>query len=104
VADADMSAIDRFFDRVDNVIDTADRGLDSIKRLHKTKPEAAKADVRVDEISNSTAVAIRRYRIQEVTDAQSGAVIWIVTDGTSRAECNTRELAEKLVRMLEAAP
>ena len=55
------------------------------------------------ELVSSTGISTRRYRIQEVTDGQSGQVLWIVTDGSSRAECNSRELAEKLVGMLEAA-
>lgn len=91
--DKGHSAIDRVYDFVDNVVDAFDRGADRAKDLDDRAARRA-----------STAIAKRpSWRIEEVTDATSGAKIWIVTDGAgARAECTTPELAATILRKLEA--
>lgn len=41
-----------------------------------------------------------RFRIIEATCAESGALIFIVTDGRDKAECNSLEFARHLVGVL----
>ena len=104
---ADTSGIDRFFDKVDNLVDGVTRGVDGVKQvqdeLHPPKKPAPKA-VR-GAPSSSTALATRRFRIDEVTDATSGHVLYVVTDGaTAKCEFSSRATAEKILEMLEASP
>ncbi len=105
--------IDNFFDVVDNALSGADRVLNRSKYAEdKLKTHRAEADVKdakpqakSSQASTSTAIATRRFRIIEAVDAQSGETIFVVTDGgNARAECTTRELAEKILRAVEAAP
>lgn len=111
--DSTTSAIDRVFDLVDSVVDKTDRVLNRAKyteeqhraRRAKRSEVAAAPSVKVDkEPSSSTAIATRRFRIVEAIAAESGSTIFVVTNGAVRAECTTRELAEKILRGLEMAP
>lgn len=116
VPDANTSSIDRIFDMVDSVVDKADRVLNRTKyteEQHRTR--RAKKPVVIDTASTvkvakaetsspSTAIAPRRFRIVEAIAAESGVAIFVVTNGTVRAECSTREMAEKILRAMETAP
>lgn len=110
--------IDRVFDLVDRTIDNVDHVLNRAKYTEdQHRARHAKRPVVIDtacavkvvkaetppQPSTSTALAIRRFRLIEAVDA-SGQTIFVVTNGaTARAECATRELAEKLLRALEAS-
>lgn len=109
----DTSGIDRFFDVVDTFVDKVDVGLNGPKQSPKRterleqNSSASRRKSAKDALgaSRSTALATRRFRIDEVTDATSGAVIFIVTDGqTARCEFSSRVTAEKILSMLESSP
>ncbi len=120
MADSGLNAIDRVFDLVDNAVEKVDRVLNRTKyteqqhrarrsgRVIDTSPSvkvkaAPKAAPKAAE-SSSTAVATRaRFRIVEAIAAETGVTIFVVTNGAQRAECTTRELAEKILGMLEAS-
>lgn len=110
---ADTSGIDRFFDLIDSGVEKVDRVLNRTKYTedkHKARraaiddKQAKPPKVTPAPASSSTAVATRRFRIIEAVDAQSGETIFVVTDGNARAECSTRELAEKILRAVETTP
>jgi hypothetical protein len=107
-----MSGIDRVFDLVDSVVDKADRVLNRSKYIEEQhharrshKPEKIDA-APVVKTAKTTAIAKRRFRVVEALDASTGQAIFVVTNdsGSSRAECSTREMAEQILRALEAAP
>jgi hypothetical protein len=103
----DTRGIDRFFDAVDSLVDKTDRVLNRTKYVedkHKARRAEAIDGKQAKKPAPSTAVASRRFRIIEATDAQSGDTIFVVTDGSARAECSTRELAEKILRAVETTP
>jgi hypothetical protein len=127
VADSTISAIDRIFDLVDNLVERTDHALHRGKQTEekhrarhtKKPPEAIDAASTVKTPSSttstpstpstpstsSTALATRRcFRIVESITPETGVMIFVVTNGAQRAECTTRELAEKIMRGLEAAP
>jgi hypothetical protein len=119
VSDSTTSAIDRVFDLVDNGVEKIDRVLNRAKyteEQHRSgrakRPEVidtagaepARAPAPARAAATSTGIAVRRFRIVEAIVPESGATIFVVTNGTQRAECTTRELAEKILGMLEAAP
>jgi hypothetical protein len=125
VADSITSAIDRVFDLVDSGAEKLDRVLSRTKRVedqhrarHARRVEiidtapsvkTGGTGVRAESADPSvrpaaTALAVRKWRIVEAIAAESGTPIFVVTNGREKAECATRELAEKLVRMLEMAP
>jgi hypothetical protein len=104
----DTRGIDRFFDAVDSLVDKTDRVLNRTKYIEE-KHKDRRGHVKVVEepkapASAATAITSRRFRIIEAVDAQSGDTIFVVTDGKARAECSTRELAEKILRAVETAP
>ena len=111
----DTRGIDRFFDAVDSLVDKTDRVLNRTKYV-EDKHKARRAEAidgkqdgkqakppKATPASNGT-IATRRYRIIEAVDAQSGDTIFVVTDGKARAECSTRELAEKILCAVETTP
>jgi hypothetical protein len=121
VTDPSGSAIDRVFDLVDSVVDKADRVLNRAKytedqhRSRRGEKRAKVIDVDTSPsvktktteskvpATTSMAVTSKRFRVVEAI-APGGATIFVVTNGAVRAECTTRELAEKILRGLEAAP
>jgi hypothetical protein len=117
VPDSTTSAIDRVFDLVDNGVEKIDRVLNRTKyteEQHRTRRSSRRAEVidtapvvkvkKAEASASSTAIATRKFRIVETT-SQSGQMIFAVTNGGSaRAECTSRELAEKILRALEASP
>jgi hypothetical protein len=124
VADSSISAIDRVFDLVDSAVDKVDRVLNRTQYTEEQhRARRAKSSVVIDTAaavkvarsperskvvktetalsSTSTAIATQRFRIVEAVDAASGETIFVVTNGgNARAECSTRELAEKILRAL----
>jgi hypothetical protein len=110
----DTRGIDRFFDGVDSFVDKLTLGLNGPKKLDD-KPKAVRTEKKSLSASkpkgergvpsSSTALSTRRFRIDEVTDATSGAVLFIVTDGaTARCEFSSRATAEKILAQLESSP
>lgn len=109
------TAIDRAFNFVDGVAERADHLLNRAKRSEnaieamreRRDPDerAAAQDRAAAPPSTSTAIARRRYKIDEVTDAETGVVSWIVRDMQTgaKAECSTRDLATRVAAELEAA-
>lgn len=108
----DTNGIDRFFDAVDSLVDKTDRVLNRTKYTedkYKTRRTEAidgkqAKPPKATPASNGTTIATRRFRIIEAVDAQSGDTIFVVTDGTTRAECSTHEMAEKILRAMETTP
>lgn len=114
MADSTIKAIDRVFDLIDSVVGSTDHALDRVKRTEdqhrasrakKAAPEVIDTTAAVKAPpSSSTAIApARRFRIVESTTPETGVMIFVVTNGVQRAECTTRELAEKILRGLETS-
>lgn len=103
MADTTTIGIDRFFDAIDATIDTAARVVFGARASEpKAKPITRKArDERAIVDAPARSAAPRPYRIIEATDAQTGEAIFVVTDGVSRSECSSREMANKVKRALE---
>lgn len=111
--DSTLSAIDRVFDLVDSVVDKTDRVLNRSKyteEQHRARRSTKKPE-RIDtapsvKVAKTTAIVRRQFRIVEALDATTGQAIFVVTNdnGSARAECSTREMAEKILRALELAP
>jgi hypothetical protein len=120
-----MDAIDRFFDVVDRGVDHVDRVLNRGKQTvsqHRARrarrPEVIEADAAQKpserEAPSTSAASVgvtttalarkpRFYIVEAI--AKSGGTRFVVTDGGSaRAECTSRELAERLLHALQAAP
>lgn len=118
VADSNTNSIDRVFDLIDDTVDKVDRVLNRSKYTedqHRTRRAKAGRQERLDTSptvkvakpappSTSTAIAARQFRIVEAIAAETGTTIFVVTNGTVRAECSTRDLAEKILRGLETSP
>lgn len=115
----DTRGIDRFFDVVDGVIGKVARGLNGVDQVEderKLRPDERSKQGSSGKkprssgpgskpSSNSTALAKSRFRIDEVTDATTGDVIFIVTDGaTARCELSSRATAEKILAQLQLEP
>lgn len=112
VADPTLKAIDRFFDAFDNGVETADRLLNRAKQseeLSRGSKRAVREVIDVDAqpkpAAKTPATAIeRKPRYYIVESISSAGTLFVVTDGgNARAECTTRELAEKILRAMEAA-
>lgn len=103
---ADTSKIDQFFDAFDRVIDAADRGINGTRRVDDRQEERRAPKKVRSAPSSSTAVATRRarFRIEEVTDASTGDVLYIVTDGaTARCEFASKATAQQILEKLESS-
>lgn len=121
VPDGTLSAIDRFFDLVDNGVDHVDRVLNRGKQTaekHRVrrarrpevidteatpKPSPPKPNHRE---TPATATALtRRPRFYIVESIVEGSTRFVVTDGgNARTECASREFAEQVLQALERAP
>lgn len=100
---ADTSGIDKFFDAFDGFVDTADRVLNG-KKAEEASAKSRSA-TKATPALKSTAITSRkaRFRIDEVTDANTGEVLYIVTDGaTARCEFSSHKIAMQILAMLEA--
>ncbi len=118
MADSILKAIDSFYDVVDRGVGVVSHVLDRSEKTDvrartrlKRTPDVIDAESVSTPIVNakppkaqtSTALAARRFRIIEAIAPDSGATIYVVTNGKERAECATRVLAEKILRGLETS-
>jgi len=95
------ATIDRFFDRIDGAVSVVDRILGrSDAAVRRARGEQDGRGNRA--IAPSKVVAPRRFRIEEVLDAQTGERVFLVTDGRTRAECRDGRAADLVRRGLEA--
>lgn len=102
VPDSTIQAIDRFFDLVDNGVEKLEYMLNRDKRIEEptTKRPNRTPKQKVPKASTSTALA-RKSPFYIVEAISPTGTRFIVTDGgNARAECSTRELAEKLLNSL----
>lgn len=118
MSDPTLSAIDRVFDLVDSGVEKIDRVLNRTKYTEEQhEARRGRRQVVIDTAATikvakkkpapatTTALATRTFRIVESIDAASGQMLFVVTNGGSaRAECTSRELAEKILRALETSP
>ena len=123
VPDSTTDAINRFFDHIDNAVDTADRVLNRSKytedKLQDTGKRAKRRQVIDAEsaapskpapskpaTSKAQAIAKKQsFYIVESVDPTSGNTLFVVTDGgNARTKCATREFATQILRALEKAP
>ena len=110
--DSTHSAIDRVFDLVDSVVDKTDRVLNRSKYTEeKHHARRARKPEKIDtapsvKVAKTTAIVKRQFRIVESIDATTGQASFVVTNdnGSARAECSSREMAEKILHALETAP
>lgn len=108
VGDPLIAQIDSFFGALHRATDTLADGLDGADRV-KGHGERLKADHEarkpVTRAPLTLAGSAPNYRVEEVTDAESGEVSYDVVsaDGSERVECKTRASAEKTCRALEAS-
>ena len=115
--DETTRAIDRFFDTVDDGIEKVGRVLNRTARAEEHIRSEAKRRVIIDtdahdrgkastspKSSSATAAGRPRYRIVESIDPKSGNTLFVVTDGSSRTECTSREFAQQILRSLEKTP
>lgn len=120
VPDSTTEAIDRFFDLVDNGVETIDHALNRGKhvegqqrarRQRREVIDAASAEViekrpvAKDAASPSSSALARKPHFYVVESIMPTGTIFVVTDGgNARTECSSREFAEKILRALEATP
>lgn len=115
--DETTRAIDRFFDVIDNGVDTAQRLLNrSSQAEEKLQPKrrreiidaehAEKKPTTKPKTTAPAAVATKpHFYIVESVDPTSGHTIYVVTDGrAARTECASREFAAQILKALEKAP
>lgn len=119
--DPTITAIDRFFDLVDNGVEKLDHVFNRGKRteeLHRARraqrtevldakevPKAGKRRTAGAASPPASAVTLIRkpqfYIVEAITPK---GMLFVVTDGGSaRTECSTREFAEKILKTLEAS-
>jgi hypothetical protein len=119
VPDSTLSAINRFYDLVDDGVEKIDHVLNRDKHIaapreeHRAKRteihgkviEAKTASRPAKSAAPSSSTALARKPHYYIVESIAGGVTrYVVTDGGSaRAECTSRALAEKLLRALEAA-
>lgn len=104
MGDPIIKAIDDVFGAGHRILDAlsgASDAADHVER-HATAMKAQR-DSRTAK-SNVLMLEQPQYRVEEVTDAESGEVSFDVVsvDGTERVECNSRAAADKVHRALEA--
>ncbi len=93
------SGIDRFYDGIDKIVDTATNVLNRTSKV--ADPERVRAAERVTAEPSMAMAKPARVRVIESMDGESGESVWIVTDGSQRAECNSAPLAAKIKRAME---
>lgn len=106
-----LKGLNSLFDKIDGFFGTIDSVHHTLTTGEVRKPSPAKNKVtRVtaqDRAFASRQKAIgmpTRYRLEELTDASTGIVTFLVTDGAkARCEFTDRALAEKMLGMLEAS-
>lgn len=97
---ADVSAIDRIYDKLD-------AGLDLVGSvLNRTRePEREITPISTPPIIESRAPKQlgAGFRIIEAIDASTGVETFTVTNGVAKAECSSRALAEKILKAMSEA-
>jgi len=107
VGDHTTAKIDRFFDILDAGIEEATHLLDRVQKSHGVIDRADARRRVIDVDARDARPAKKRaskVRIIESIDAQTGSTVYVVTDGITRRECNTRELADRFKEAMEAVP
>lgn len=106
-SDAGHSAIDRIFDSIDRGVDMFGRLVNHAKASEVNVEKTKRIETPAPAPACTSALVAKRtkWRIIESCDAETGNELFIVTDGgNARAECTTRELAQRLLRTLESSP
>ena len=96
---------------IDNFFGTLDKGLDKVEHFFNRADHtdrkmgaAARAAATRKSAAGEPAVVVRQpFRIEEVTDAETGEVVFIVTNGVDKAECSTMALAKTMLAQLEGS-
>lgn len=121
MGDSTTAKIDRFFNVVDATLDETSKIIGRASQSGKTAGrvmhdagqavrEAREANPRANARSakppmppppRSGVSRSSKVRIIESTDAQTGAAVFVVTNGVSRSECSSRALAETVARAME---
>lgn len=118
--DSTINAIDRLFDFVDSSVEKVDRVINRAKYTEEqhharrakgveviaTAPKQKKPAKKIASLGPpATAAALaRKPRFYIVESIVPTGTMFVVTDGDkARAECSTRELAQKLLHALETA-
>jgi D-lyxose ketol-isomerase len=107
VADPGIKKIDSFFDMVDSFVAKADRVLNRTQQVedHQRVRRAKQAkDVPAQGRATTMEIAPRRYRLIEAIAPETGHTVFIVTNGSERAECTSRGFAEKILHLLGTVP
>jgi len=94
---ADTSGIDRIYDKIDATIDLVGSVLNGTRVRGEDGPAAPSIE------SPRAPKQLGGFRIIEATDAETGADTFIVTNGSAKAECSSRELAEKILKAMTEA-
>ena len=105
VGDPVIKAIDDLFGAGHRILDSLSGASDAADRVEQhAKAMKAKRDARTTSPNNVLLLERPQYRVEEVTDAESGEVSFDVvsTDG-ERVECSSRAAADKVCRALEAS-
>lgn len=112
-ADVDKAAREGF-DTIDRAYDFFDRALENVGRLIGIDVNAKPAAIRGTTTRSSRAVegggrkllrgsaeVASKFRVEEIIDAETGIMSWIVTDGTTnKVECETRAMADGVMAAL----
>ena len=108
---ADTSGIDSVFDFIDNGIDQIDRVLnrhkhidDKLKGAHDEPPPASEVKSAKPSTPSTPWPARHRFRLIESLDGETGETYFVVTNGIERTECNSRAMAEQIMRAMEPTP
>lgn len=109
MADSTTAKIDKFFDALDSGIDNFGKVLGRVEKSTTKSVNGQRAeaiDAHASEVGRGdptagTALAVSRFKIIEATDAETGMPVFIVTNGAVKAECSSREMAEKVRRAVE---
>lgn len=101
------SGIDSFFDLAERTLDAI--GAPPLGPRQATVVPSARTQTRAARSSsapapapgassNSTSLAVtaREFRVVDAIDAQTGSPSWVVTNGRDRAECSSRDFAERV--------
>lgn len=114
MADELTEGIDRFFGTLDKVTDGLGaffgRAEQSSKKADAARAEAqrgrAERAAKAEGAQVQTAGVVKRapFRIEDVIDADTGAVVYVVTNGVDKVDCPSRALAERTLRAFEGEP
>lgn len=117
MGDSTIDKIDNFFNVVDATLEETGKIIDRVthggnaagKTVNKARDvvrDARDANPKSTTPSSASQTSrdrakSSRVRIIESIDAQTGATVFVVTDGVSRSECSSRALADRVARAME---